>query len=193
MIASAVLEATTSTRMKIAVVGTGYVGLVAGACFAESGNDVVCVDKDAAKIRTLTPRQDADLRARARGAGPAQPPGRPADVHDDAAQGRSRLRHHLHRRRHAAGRGRLGRSAARARRWPATIAKAMNGYKVIVDKSTVPVGTSRQGPRGDPPRDDASVQRRQQPGVPEAGRGDRGLHEAGSRGHRRRGSARARS
>ena len=39
--------------MKIAVVGTGYVGLVAGACFAESGNDVVCVDKDAAKVRTL--------------------------------------------------------------------------------------------------------------------------------------------
>src|SRR4029450_11949549 len=40
--------------MKIAVVGTGYVGLVAGACFAESGNDVVCVDKDSAKIRTLS-------------------------------------------------------------------------------------------------------------------------------------------
>src|SRR4051812_26655624 len=39
--------------MKIAVVGTGYVGLVAGACFAESGNDVVCVDKDEAKIRLL--------------------------------------------------------------------------------------------------------------------------------------------
>src|SRR2546426_7642604 len=39
--------------MKIAVVGTGYVGLVAGACFAESGNDVVCIDKDEAKIRLL--------------------------------------------------------------------------------------------------------------------------------------------
>ena len=39
--------------MKVAVVGTGYVGLVAGACFAESGNDVVCVDKDDTKIRTL--------------------------------------------------------------------------------------------------------------------------------------------
>jgi UDPglucose 6-dehydrogenase len=39
--------------MKIAVIGTGYVGLVAGACFAESGNDVVCVDKDAAKVRLL--------------------------------------------------------------------------------------------------------------------------------------------
>ena len=39
--------------MKIAVVGSGYVGLVAGACLAENGNDVVCVDQDAAKIRLL--------------------------------------------------------------------------------------------------------------------------------------------
>jgi len=39
--------------MKIAVVGTGYVGLVAGACLAESGNDVVCVDNDEAKVRML--------------------------------------------------------------------------------------------------------------------------------------------
>ena len=39
--------------MKICVVGTGYVGLVAGTCFAESGNDVVCVDNVAAKVETL--------------------------------------------------------------------------------------------------------------------------------------------
>ena len=39
--------------MKIAIVGTGYVGLVAGACFAENGNDVICVDKDEAKVRLL--------------------------------------------------------------------------------------------------------------------------------------------
>ncbi|HTV01872.1 MAG TPA: 2-dehydropantoate 2-reductase N-terminal domain-containing protein, partial [Luteitalea sp.] len=39
--------------MKIAVVGTGYVGLVVGACFAENGNDVVCVDKDAVKVKAL--------------------------------------------------------------------------------------------------------------------------------------------
>ena len=39
--------------MNIAVVGTGYVGLVVGACFAENGNTVVCVDKDAAKVRAL--------------------------------------------------------------------------------------------------------------------------------------------
>ena len=39
--------------MKVAVVGTGYVGLVVGACLAETGNDVVCADVDAAKIRNL--------------------------------------------------------------------------------------------------------------------------------------------
>ena len=39
--------------MKIAVVGTGYVGLVLGACLAENGNNVACVDKDEAKVRML--------------------------------------------------------------------------------------------------------------------------------------------
>ncbi|MHB8533223.1 MAG: 2-dehydropantoate 2-reductase N-terminal domain-containing protein, partial [Solirubrobacteraceae bacterium] len=39
--------------MNIAVAGTGYVGLVVGACLAENGNNVVCVDKDAEKIATL--------------------------------------------------------------------------------------------------------------------------------------------
>ena len=39
--------------MRLAVIGTGYVGLVAGVCFAESGNDVACVDKDAPKVRAL--------------------------------------------------------------------------------------------------------------------------------------------
>src|SRR6185312_12947491 len=39
--------------MKVAVVGTGYVGLVAGACFADAGSDVVCVDVDKAKLAKL--------------------------------------------------------------------------------------------------------------------------------------------
>src|SRR5262245_35359776 len=39
--------------MNIAVIGTGYVGLVVGSCFAESGNDVVCVDNNADKVAKL--------------------------------------------------------------------------------------------------------------------------------------------
>ena len=39
--------------MRIGVIGTGYVGLVVGACFAETGNDVVCVDQDASKVAAL--------------------------------------------------------------------------------------------------------------------------------------------
>ena len=40
--------------MKVAVIGTGYVGLVAGACFADSGNEVICVDHDPQKVAALT-------------------------------------------------------------------------------------------------------------------------------------------
>ncbi|MEL6843753.1 MAG: 2-dehydropantoate 2-reductase N-terminal domain-containing protein, partial [Bacteroidota bacterium] len=39
--------------MKVAVVGTGYVGLVSGTCFAEAGNDVICVDNDQRKLAKL--------------------------------------------------------------------------------------------------------------------------------------------
>ena len=39
--------------MKITMIGTGYVGLVTGTCFAEVGNDVLCLDVDARKIATL--------------------------------------------------------------------------------------------------------------------------------------------
>ena len=39
--------------MNIAVVGTGYVGLVTGTCFAETGNDVTCVDIDKAKVERM--------------------------------------------------------------------------------------------------------------------------------------------
>ena len=39
--------------MKIAVVGTGYVGLVLGACLAENGNTIICVDKDVSKVDML--------------------------------------------------------------------------------------------------------------------------------------------
>src|ERR1044072_7397948 len=43
--------------MKIAVVGTGYVGLVTGTCFAETGNDVTCIDIDKTKVEKLTAGQ----------------------------------------------------------------------------------------------------------------------------------------
>ena len=39
--------------MRVAMIGTGYVGLVSGACFSEFGHDVVCIDKDASKIEAL--------------------------------------------------------------------------------------------------------------------------------------------
>ncbi|MGC1093136.1 MAG: UDP-glucose 6-dehydrogenase, partial [Pseudolabrys sp.] len=39
--------------MRVAMIGTGYVGLVSGACFADFGHEVVCVDKDKAKIAAL--------------------------------------------------------------------------------------------------------------------------------------------
>ena len=40
--------------MKLCMIGTGYVGLVSGVCFADLGNDVICVDKDIKKINSLT-------------------------------------------------------------------------------------------------------------------------------------------
>ena len=39
--------------MKLCMIGTGYVGLVSGVCFADLGNDVICVDKDISKINKL--------------------------------------------------------------------------------------------------------------------------------------------
>ena len=48
--------------MRIAVVGSGYVGLVAGACFADLGHQVILVDNDQAKIAALTGRRNSDSR-----------------------------------------------------------------------------------------------------------------------------------
>ena len=51
--------------MRIAMIGTGYVGLVSGACFADFGHVVTCVDADAAEDRLPETRRDPDFRARA--------------------------------------------------------------------------------------------------------------------------------
>jgi UDPglucose 6-dehydrogenase len=127
--------------MRIAVIGTGYVGLVVGACFAETGNDVTCVDKDASKIRQLNrgglPIYEPGLeevvrrnRARKRLTFTTALPDavRQANVVFIAVgtptgeDGSADLQHVL--------------GAARE------IGRAMTGYTVIVDKSTVPAGTS---------------------------------------------------
>src|SRR5688572_1785776 len=129
--------------MKIAVVGTGYVGLVAGACFAESGNDVICVDKDDAKVRMLK-----------RGKMPIYEPGLEELVRRNRAEGRLAFTTNLPKSVRdssvifiAVGtpQGEDGSADLRHVLGVAgEIAKAMNGYKIVVDKSTVPVGTSEK-------------------------------------------------
>ena len=127
--------------MKIAVVGTGYVGLVVGASLAENGNDVVCVDNDVAKIRTLK-----------RGKVPIYEPGLSELVSRNYALKRLSFTTSLSK----AVRGSqiiyiaVGTPAAEdgfadlqyvlgvAR----DIGRTMTEYKVIVNKSTVPVGTA---------------------------------------------------
>jgi UDPglucose 6-dehydrogenase len=130
--------------MRIAMIGAGYVGLVSGACFSEFGVDVVCVDKDENKIDRLRGGEipiyepglddlvsrnaadgrltfDTDTAAAVRDADAVfiavGTPSRRGDGHADLS--------YVH-------------SAARE------IAMALNGYTVIVTKSTVPVGTGRE-------------------------------------------------
>ena len=129
--------------MKIAVVGSGYVGLVAGACLAENGNDVVCVDRDAAKIRLLQ-----------RGKIPIYEPGLEEMVRRNRAEKRLTFTTALAQGVRNSeiifvavgtptgedGSADLQHVLGVARE----VAKAMNGYKVIVNKSTVPVGTAQR-------------------------------------------------
>jgi len=129
--------------MKIAVIGSGYVGLVAGACLAENGNEVSCVDKDAAKVRMLQ-----------RGRIPIYEPGLEELVKRNRAEKRLTFTTNLPQGvRNAqivfiAVGTPTGEDGSADLRHVMDVAeqigKAMNGYKVIVDKSTVPVGTAEK-------------------------------------------------
>jgi len=127
--------------MRLAVVGTGYVGLVAGAGFADFGNDVVCADVDAAKIARLTA-----------GEIPIFEPGLPELVHKNASSGRLTFSADVAA--SVAGaeivfiavgtpQGADG-GADLTAVWAVAdiIGRAMTGPLVVVTKSTVPVGTA---------------------------------------------------
>jgi len=127
--------------MRVAMIGTGYVGLVSGACFADFGHHVTCVDKDADKIAAL-----------ARGEIPIYEPGLNDLVQSNVREGRLRFAMGLPDAvrdadavfiavgtpsRRGDGHADLSYVYAAARE----IAAALEGFTVVVTKSTVPVGT----------------------------------------------------
>src|SRR6516162_6531323 len=128
--------------MRVAMIGAGYVGLVSGACFADFGHHVTCVDKDAAKIAAL---QRNEI--------PIYEPGLDRMVETNARQGRLDFTTDLKKSvieadavfiavgtpsRRGDGHADLSYVHAAARE----IAATLSGFTVIVTKSTVPVGTS---------------------------------------------------
>jgi UDPglucose 6-dehydrogenase len=130
--------------MKIAVVGTGYVGLVSGVCFSDFGHEVVCVDKSAEKIATLLT-----------GKIPIYEPGLEDVLSRNVAAGRLQFTTDLASAVAAAdavfiavgtptrrgdGHADLTYVMAAAE----DIARALDGFTVVVTKSTVPVGTNRK-------------------------------------------------
>ncbi|HVW74312.1 MAG TPA: UDP-glucose/GDP-mannose dehydrogenase family protein [Rhizomicrobium sp.] len=130
--------------MRIAMIGTGYVGLVSGACLSEFGHEVVCIDKDPAKIELLRS-----------GGIPIYEPGLDEVVAANVKAGRLSFETDLARgvagaaaifiavgtpSRRGDGHADLSYVFAAAEE----IARSMTGYAVVVTKSTVPVGTSRK-------------------------------------------------
>ncbi len=130
--------------MRIAMIGTGYVGLVSGACLSEFGHDVVCIDKDAAKV--------ADLRA---GTIPIFEPGLDEVVAANVRAGRLSFATSMAQAvaeaeavfiavgtpsRRGDGHADLTYVFAAAEE----LAAHLGAYTVVVTKSTVPVGTSRR-------------------------------------------------
>ena len=127
--------------MKVAVVGTGYVGLVSGTCFAETGNDVICVDIDQRKVDMLSGGQITIFE-----------PGLEILFKRNLKEGRLTFTTRLE---DAVKDAQViflalptppGEGGAADLKYVLGVAdhlgKIMTGYKVIVDKSTVPVGTA---------------------------------------------------
>jgi len=129
--------------MHVAIIGSGYVGLVAGACLAETGNDVVCADIDGAKVARL---QANDI--------PIYEPGLEPMIQRNQAEGRLSFTTDIGRAVEGArvvfiavgtppgedGSADLKHVLAVAR----TIGRHMNTPKVVITKSTVPVGTAEK-------------------------------------------------
>ena len=131
--------------MKITMIGTGYVGLVTGACLAEFGHQVICMDKDAEKIKFL---EDGGI--------PIYEPGLDRLVEKGVREGRLTFSTDLKSAvdsaqaifiavgtptsRRGDGYADLTYIYAAAR----DLAGHLSGYTVVIDKSTVPVGTARQ-------------------------------------------------
>ncbi len=128
--------------MRICMVGTGYVGLVTGTCFAEFGNDVICVDIDSTKIEKLN-----------RGEIPIYEPGLDDMVAKNVREGRLTFTTDMKYAVEnslvifvAVGTPQAEDGSADLRYVEAVgkdIARYMNGYKVVVNKSTVPVGAGK--------------------------------------------------
>lgn len=129
--------------MEICVIGTGYVGLVAGTCFAESGNDVTCVDIDQDKIAMLN-----------RGEVPIYEPELSELIERNREENRLTFTTDLAEAVHksklifiAVGTPQDQDGAADLQHVLAVaeqIGRTMNGYKIVIDKSTVPVGTAEK-------------------------------------------------
>jgi UDPglucose 6-dehydrogenase len=130
--------------MHVTIIGTGYVGLVSGACFSEFGHDVTCVDKDSGKIEAL---QAGEI--------PIFEPGLDKLVESNVAAGRLSFTTDLRQpvadadavfiavgtpSRRGDGHADLSCVFDAARE----VAAALDGYTVIVTKSTVPVGTGAE-------------------------------------------------
>ncbi len=133
----------TTKDMNIAVVGTGYVGLVSGTCFAETGNNVICVDIDENKVKRM---QNGEV--------PIYEPGLEALFQRNTAQGRLKFTTNLEEAVNPAQIIFLALPTPPDEDGSADLkyilgvaddlSRIIKDYKVIVDKSTVPVGTAEK-------------------------------------------------